>query len=70
MEGGEAEPNTYKQTMKLPDAAQWFEACVAEVASLVENAVFEVVERPTNKPLITSKWVFKKKSVRTTPYRH
>ena len=37
------------------------EACAAEVASLVENAVFEVVERPTVKPVITSKWVFEKK---------
>ena len=33
----------------------------AEVAPLFENALFEVVERPTNKPVITSKWVFKKK---------
>ena len=61
LEGGEAEPNTYRQAMKLPDAAQWVEACAAEVASLVENAVFEVVDRPADKPVITSKWVFKKK---------
>ena len=47
--------------MKLPDAAQGVEACATEVASLVVNAVFEVVERPTNKIVITSKWVFKKK---------
>ena len=31
------------------------------MASLVENKVFEVVDRPAAKPVITSKWVFKKK---------
>ena len=43
------------------DAADWVEACAEEVASLVENGVYEEVERPAGKPVITSKWVFKKK---------
>ena len=43
--------------MKSPDSEQWVEACAAEVASLVENNVFSVVDRPTH-PVITSKWVF------------
>ena len=55
------DPNTYKQAMKLPDAAAWVEACAAEVASLLENKVFEVVARPAEKTVITSKWVFKRK---------
>lgn len=55
------DPKTYKQAMKLPDAAEWVEACAAEVASLVENGVYAVVDRPVGKPVITSKWVFKKK---------
>ena len=55
------DPKTYKQAMKLPHAAAWVEACAAEVASLVENKVFEVVARPAAKTVITSKWVFKRK---------
>ena len=35
---GEADPKTYKQTITLPDAAQWVEASTAAVASLVGNA--------------------------------
>ena len=57
----DADPKTYKQAMNLPDAAAWVEACAAEVASSVENKVFEVVSRPASQPVITSKWVFKKK---------
>ena len=60
METSDDDPKTYKQAMKLPDSAQWVEACAAEVASLVENKVFAVVDRPAH-PVITSKWVFKKK---------
>ena len=61
LELSHADPKTCKQAMKLSDAKKWMEACVAEVASLVENKVFEVVDRPASKPVITSKWVFKKK---------
>ena len=57
MEGSDEDPKTYKKAMLLPDAADWVEACAAEVASLVENGVYEVVERPAGKPVITSKWV-------------
>ena len=55
----EDDPKTYKQAMKLPDAAKWKGAHVAKVASLVEKKVFEVVDRLATKPVITSKWVFK-----------
>ena len=41
LKGGEAESKTYKQAIKLPDAAQWVEASTAAVASLVGN-VYEV----------------------------
>ena len=61
LEVSDADPKTYKQPIKLPDAAKWVAACAAEVASLVENKVFEVVNRLVAKPVITSKWVFKKK---------
>ena len=68
LELSDADPKTVKQAMKLPDAAKklpdaakWVAACAAEVASLVENKVFKVVDHPVAKFVITSKWVFKKK---------
>ena len=60
-ETGADDPKTYKQAMKQLDADLWREACQTEVESLIENKVFTVVDRPANKPVITSKWVFKKK---------
>ena len=60
MESFADDPKTFKQAMKSPDSEKWREACAAEVASLVENKVFEVVDRPAH-PVITSKWVFKRK---------
>ena len=46
--------------MKLPNAEAWKEACAAEVQSLIDNKVFEVVDRP-NKKTVTIKWVLKEK---------
>ena len=61
LELSDTDPKSYKQAMKLPNAVKWMKACVAKVASLIENKVFEVVDKPASKPVITSKWVFKKK---------
>ena len=36
---------------------------VAEVDSLIENKVYEVVDRPAYKRVVSSKWLFKKKRV-------
>ena len=38
-----------------------WETWKAEVDSLIDNKVFSVVDKPLTKPLITSKWIFKKK---------
>ena len=43
------DPKTYKVAMKLPDADKWIEACEAKVDSLIENKVYEVVDRPHHK---------------------
>ena len=59
-ETNDADPKTYKQAMKQPDAVLWREACKAEVDSLIDNKVFSVVNRPLNKPVITSKWTSRK----------
>ncbi|CAN0098988.1 unnamed protein product, partial [Heterosigma akashiwo] len=45
----------------MPDWDMWHEAAVQEYKSLVANDVFELVERPTNKNVIKSRWVLAKK---------
>ena len=60
LESSADDPKTYKQAMKSPEREKWVEACAAEVASLVENKVFAVVDRPCH-PVITREWVFKRK---------
>ena len=59
---GADDPKTYKQAMKQQDVELWHKACKAEIDSLVENKVFSLVDRPADKQVITSKWVFKKKA--------
>lgn len=62
MEGtSEDDPKTYKKAMRQSNSAEWMAACATEVASLIENKVFSVVDAPTDKPVITAKWVFKRK---------
>ena len=61
LETSDSDPKTYKQAMRLPDANKWLEACAIEVASMVENKVFDIVDRLAAHQVITSKWVFKKK---------
>ena len=55
------DPKIYKSAMKLLDAKAWQEACKADSDSLIENKVYTIVERPTHKQPLMSKWVFKKK---------
>ncbi|CAM9476106.1 unnamed protein product [Heterosigma akashiwo] len=45
----------------MPDWDMWHDAAVQEYKSLVANDVFELVERPTNKNVIKSRWVLAKK---------
>ena len=61
-EAGVDDPKTYKQAMKRPEAKLWHDACKVEIEYLVENKVFSVVDRPGDKQVITSKWVFRRKT--------
>ena len=49
LEVDDDDPKTYKKAMKLRDAEARKEACVAEVQSLIDNKVFEVVDRPNKR---------------------
>ena len=50
------EPETYYEANKA-----WKEAMDAEIESIEKNGTWELVERPTDKPVIGVKWVFKTK---------
>ena len=52
------DPQPYNQIIQIKDANEWKEACAATVASLIENRVYEIMDRQTDKKKVTSKWVF------------
>ncbi len=55
------DPKTLKEALSTPEAADWMEATVSEVTSLLEKGTFEVVNIPEDKKLVDTKWVFKRK---------
>lgn len=57
-ETGEDDLKIYKQAM---NSELWREECKVDVDSLIDNKVFSVVDKPANKPVITSKWIYEKK---------
>ena len=50
------EPSTYKEA-----ASQqvWIDAMIEEYSSIMKNDVWEVVPRPTGKPVVISRWLHK-----------
>ena len=55
------EPNSYKEAMRGPEAELWRKAADEEMASLLEQGTWRMVERPVGRKVIGVKWVFKKK---------
>ena len=47
--------------MKREDAAEWRQAAVDELAAHQSNGTWTLVDRPKDRPVIGSKWVFTKK---------
>lgn len=56
------EPTTVKQAMESDDWPSWKAAMNEEIDALNKNKTWELVDRPSNKRLIKSKWVFKLKT--------
>src|SRR5579859_164342 len=62
----EEEPITYQQAINHPyHGKEWEIAAQEEYDSLMKNATWEVVPRPTNRNVITSRWVFRHKKDET-----
>ena len=52
------EPTCFEEEIKQKD---WDDAMVKEYQSIIKNDVWEVVPRPKDKPVVSSKWIFKTK---------
>jgi len=55
-------PPTVKVAMESGNTEEWSEAMEAELQSLWENQVFEVVDRPVGRKVIGTKWVLRIKT--------
>lgn len=51
-------PTTYAGAMRLPQKANWQQACNAEMASLHEFETFELCELPRGRKALGCRWVF------------
>lgn len=56
------EPVSIKEATTCPDSSKWIEAMETEMKSLKDNDVWELVDLPTGKKAIRSKWVYKVKT--------
>jgi hypothetical protein len=54
------EPTTFEEAVQK---GQWKEAMTEEHQSIMKNEVWEIVSRPKEKSMVTSKWVYKIKHV-------
>jgi predicted RNA-binding Zn-ribbon protein involved in translation (DUF1610 family) len=57
----DAEPNSYSEVMVSKDKEEWLTAMAHEYNSLVQNGTFTLVPKPTNKNILSCRWLFKKK---------
>jgi len=55
------EPTSYKKAIESPHVEQWQEAMDAELTAMEKLKVWEVVPRPQEVNVISSKWVYKLK---------
>ena len=59
---GLEEPTSVKEALASQQKAKWEEAMEAEMCSLQDNNVWELVELPKDRKPVGSKWVFKVKT--------
>ena len=58
---GDQTPTSYVSAMRLPDAPFWKGATEAELKTLEANDTYTLVDRPKNRKVIGSRWVYKLK---------
>ena len=55
-------PTNFKDAMNDKYADEWYTAASSEIKSLLDNNAWNIVDKPTNKPIISTTWVFKVKT--------
>ncbi|CAA7043751.1 unnamed protein product [Microthlaspi erraticum] len=61
-DGGKPEPGCYEEALSDPDSELWVDASDEEIASLMKNKTWILVDRRKDKKAIGCKWVFKRKA--------
>lgn len=56
-----AERKSYKMAMKSAEAKNWRDACDKEMKNIQDMGVWEIVDRPTDAPVVGGRWHFKLK---------
>ncbi|GKE40140.1 retrotransposon protein, putative, ty1-copia subclass, partial [Tanacetum coccineum] len=56
------EPPNYQAALSDPESEKWLEAMNAEMQSMKDNQVLNLVDLPFNCKTVRSKWIFKKKT--------
>ena len=54
------EPNSYEEAAQKKE---WVEAMKEEYQSIMKNDVWDIVPKPENKSVVSSKWIYKIKHV-------
>jgi transposase InsO family protein len=54
-------PGSYKTAMNHPDKNEWQKAIDDELDSIKKNGVWSIINKPNNKNIISTRWVFVKK---------
>ena len=57
----EDEPQSFKETISMPEAPLWKEAVNSEIESILQNHTWELVDLPPGYKLLGYKWIFKRK---------
>ncbi|GJS67257.1 retrotransposon protein, putative, ty1-copia subclass [Tanacetum coccineum] len=60
--GDHGEPPNYRAALSDPDSEKWVEAMNAEMQSMKDNQVWNLVDLPPNCKTVGSKWLLKKKT--------
>ncbi|GJX57367.1 retrotransposon protein, putative, ty1-copia subclass [Tanacetum coccineum] len=60
--GDHGEPPNYGAELSDPESKKWLEAINAEMQSMKDNQVWNLVDLPPNYKTVGSKWLFKKKT--------
>ena len=53
------EPKSWREAMARPDRERWLDAARSEIQAHIDNGTWELVELPSGRQAIGSRWVFK-----------